>query len=360
MPESIPPIISRRLRGTLLIQSHHTRAAEVVRALGAVQSQDYAGAKWALGMRVRGSTDASIEREFDAGRILRTHVLRPTWHFVVPEDIRWMLALTGPRVNRTMGYYNDVFELDAKVFARSHAVMERALGGGNSLTRQELRAQLEPKIGPTPGMRLARVVMEAECTGLICSGPMRGKQFTYALLDERARPTKPFDRDDALRELSLRYFRTRGPATPQDFAWWSGLTVADANRAIDINGKALEPLDIGGRRYWSAAGARDAKLLASAHLLPNYDEYFIGYKDRSAIGQRLRSVKAVTGGSALIAHVIAVNGQLVGGWKRIAGKVVLNPIAKLTAAERKLVDAELKKLNAFVGAAGAGASTTAP
>ena len=296
------------------------------------------------------STDDAIQREIDAGRILRTHVLRPTWHFVAPEDIRWMQALTGARINRTMGYYNDVFRIDAKICARSHAVLERALAGGKALTRQELRAVLEPRIGPLGGQRLARVVMEAECTGLICSGPMRGKQFTYALVDERARPTKPRDRDDALRELGLRYFRTRGPATPQDFAWWSGLTVADANRAIQVNGKSLESEEIDGRRYWSAAGSRDAKVPRLARLLPNYDEFFIGYRDRSAIGQRLKSVEAVTGGNALIAHVIVIDGQLVGGWKRSAGGVVtLKPFLELSASEHKLVDAELRKLRAFLG-----------
>ena len=335
------------MRGTLLAGSPHTTGADVVRALGAVQAQDYPGAKWALGMRARGTTDASIQKEVDEGKILRTHVLRPTWHFVAPEDIRWMQALTGERVNRTMGYYNDVFELDARIFARSHAVMEKALAGGNALTRQELRALLEKKIGPTNGQRLARVVMQAECTGLICSGPMRGKQFTYALIEERAPAARTLDRDEALRELALRYFPTRGPATPQDFSWWSGLTVADANRAIGIAGKALEPVEVEGRRYWQGAGTRDTAVRPTAHLLPNYDEFFIGYRDRGAIGRRLRSAKSVMGGSALIAHVIAVNGQLVGGWKNLATPRLTLGV-KLTPAERKLVDAELMKLSVFL------------
>ena len=347
MSVSISQIVARRLRGTLLVGSRHTDATDVVRVLGAVQAQDFPGAKWALGMRVPGSTDASIQREVDSGRILRTHVMRPTWHFVAAEDIRWMQALTGERVNRTMGYYNTEFRLDAKVFARSHAVMEKALSGGKALTRQELRALLEKKIGPTSGQRLARVVMQAECTGLICSGPMRGKQFTYSLIEERSPRSRVLDRDEALRELAMRYFPTRGPATPQDFAWWSGLTVADANRAILMAAQAFESIEVNGRRYWQGAGTRDVKLRPSAHLLPNYDEFFIGYRDRGAIGERLRSSKSVMGGSALIAHVIAVNGQLVGGWKNLANPRLRLGV-KLTPAERKLVDAELKKLSAFL------------
>ena len=338
------------MRGTLLVGSRHASAADVVRALGAVQAQDFPGAKWALGMRARGSTDASIQREVDAGRILRTHVLRPTWHFVAPEDIRWMLALTGERVTRTMGYYNAEFRLDAKVFARSHDVMTRALEGGKALTRQELRAALEPKIGALKSQRLVRVVMQAECAGLICSGPMRGKQFTYSLIAERAPAAKVLERDEALLELAKRYFPTRGPATPQDFAWWSGLTVADATRAIEIAGKAFEPVEVGGRRYWQGAGTRDARVPPSAHLLPNYDEFFIGYRDRTAIAQRLETAKSVIGGNALISHVIVVNGQLVGGWKRVANTITLKPAAKLTGAEQMLVERELRKLNAFLGA----------
>jgi hypothetical protein len=350
MSVSTSQIVARRLRGTLLVGSRHRSGADVVRALGVVQAQDYPGAKWALGMRARGTTNASIQREVDAGRILRTHVLRPTWHFVTPDDIRWMLALTGERVSRTMGYYNLEFRLDAKIFARSHDVMIRALEGGRALTRQELRTQLEPKIGALGSERLVRVVMQAECAGLICSGPMRDKQFTYSLIAERAPGAKTLERDAALLELARRYFPTRGPATPQDFAWWSGLTVADANRAIQMAGKAFESVELGGRRYWQGAGTRDATIAPSAHLLPNYDEFFIGYRDRSAIGQRLKTTKSVMGGSALIGHVMVVNGQLVGGWKRMANVIALKPSAKLTPAERRLVDRELAKLNAFIAA----------
>ena len=355
MPARIAQIVARRLRGTLLIGSRHTSAAEVVKTLGAVQAQDYPGAKWALGMRVRGSTDASIQKEVDDGRILRTHVLRPTWHFVTPSDIRWMLALTGARVNRTMGYYNTEFKLDDQVFAKSRDAMVRALEGGKSLTRQELRAVLEPKIGALSSPRLVRVVMNAECMGLICSGPMRGKQFTYALIEERAKPAPAMDREEALCELVMRYFTTRGPATRQDCSWWSGLPIADVNRGMEVAGSRLEVMTIEGKSYWTVAGSRDVKAPPSARLLPNYDEFFIGYKDRSAIGQRLRSSQSVMGGSALIAHVIAVNGQLVGGWKNLA-KPQLKLGVRLTPAERKLVDVELKKLSAFLKGARSRAS----
>lgn len=348
---SVTFIVGRRLKGTLLIGGRHTTGAGVVRALGAVQAQDYPGAKWALAQRTRSATDASLQREIDGGRILRTHVLRPTWHFVAPEDIRWMLALTGPRVTRAMSYYDRQLQIDAKAVARSHATIGKVLAGGKALTRQELRVEIEKQVGPTSGSRLARLMMRAECDALICSGPMRGKQFTYALLDERVPSMPALDADDALRTLTVRYFSTRGPATAHDFAWWSGLTIADVKRGIASTGKALEAMEMDGRTYWMAAGSRDVTLPASAHLIPNYDEFFIGYRNRSAIGQRLKSVKAVTGGNALIAHVVIVNGQLVGGWKRITtskGSVAeLDLLIKLTRAERALVDASAARFSEF-------------
>ena len=322
--------------------------------MGAVQAQDYAGAKWALSMRARDATDAAIERELDAGRILRTHVLRPTWHFVAPEDIRWMLALTGPRVARIMSYYNAALGLTPAVFRKSRAVIEAALAGGNHLTRAELKERLRRAgIDATGTQRLARLVMQCELDAVICSGPRRGNQFTYALIDERAAPAPPLERDEALGELARRYFRTRSPATAADFAWWSGLTIADARRAIDIVGKPLARREEGGKTYFAWAGSRAIPRGRSAFLLPNYDEYFIGFRDRGAIGQRIRSSSLVTGGSALIAHVAVIDGQLVGGWKRVPGEkgvhVALTLVTKITPAERRRLGAQVKRFGRHVG-----------
>ncbi len=343
-----------RLANQFLTTTGPKRASDVVRALGAVQAQDYAGAKWALAQRVRGATHVDIEREIDGGSILRTHVLRPTWHFVAPEDIRWMLALTAPRVSTAMAYYNRRLELDAAVFRRSNAVLTKALAGGKSLTRGELKGSLERAGIPiTTGQRLGHLMMQAELDAVICSGPRRGKQFTYALLDERAPPTATKDRDEALLELTRRYFATRGPATVRDFAWWSGLTVADVKRGIDIAGRELQQIALDGGTYWLGAGrARRPKRSPSAHLLPNYDEYFIGFKDRSAIVQRLVDAKAVTAGNALLAHVVFVDGQLVGGWTRSVEKksivVTLTLQARLNAAERKRVAAAARAFGEFL------------
>jgi len=346
-------IARQRLARTFLANRPWSSGRDVVRALGAVQAQDYEGAKWALAQRTSGVTDASIEREFESGQILRTHVLRPTWHFVDPSDIRWMLSLTAPRIAAAMASYDRKLELDATVFRRSHAALTKALRDGKHLTRTELKAILaKAKVGTLGVQRAAHLLMHAELDALICSGPRRGKQFTYALLDERVPPVAPLERDEALLELTRRYFRGRSPATAHDFGWWSGLAMADARRGIDLARADLELVTIDGVAYW-VGDVPALRPKPSAHLLPNYDEFFIGYRDRSAIGVRLDSVKSVTGGNALIANVIAMDGQLVGGWRRTLGtdriRLDLQVLTRLSAAEQKRLLAEVRRYEAFAG-----------
>jgi hypothetical protein len=352
-------IAHQRLSGTFLITKPWVTGRNVVRALGAVQAQDYEGAKWALSLRTTGATDDSIEREFTAGSILRTHVLRPTWHFVDPVDIRWMLALTGPQVMKRMAPYDRHLEITTAHYRRCNAALTRALRDGVHLTRAELKAVLsKAKVGPlgvgTLGVqRTAHLLMRAELEAVICSGPRRGKQFTYALLDDRVPPAPTRDRDEALLELTRRYFDTRSPATAQDFCWWSGLAMADVKHGLELARAELEQVTIDDKTYWTT-GARAGKPAAAAYLLPNYDEFFIGYRDRSAIGKRLASTRAVTGWNASFAHVVIVDGQLVGGWKRSPGreriKLQFSIMTKLTAPERARVTAQVRRFEAFVGA----------
>ena len=345
----------RRLAAQFLTTPGPAKPADVVRRLGAVQAQDYPSAKWALALRTRKAmTDAAVERAVDAGAIVRTHVLRPTWHFVACEDLRWMLALTGPRVSQSLSSYNRALEITPAVIRRSHAAIVKALEGGKHLTRAEVKAVLaRAKVGALGGHRFGHLVVQAELDAIVCSGARRGKHATYALLDERVPAATGIDRDAALAELARRYFPTRGPASAHDFAWWSGLTVGDARRAVAILGKELEPVEVGGRPFWMSAKAKTPPRKPCAHLLPNYDEYFIGLADRSAIGRRLGSVERVTGGNALINHIATVNGQIVGGWKRFTAgpRVTLrfDLLARLTRAERRLVDREIERYRAFAG-----------
>lgn len=340
-------ITQRRLHNQGLLDPRFSRPEEAVRALGAVQAQDYAGAKWALGLRLRDVSEAQVEQAFAAGLILRTHVLRPTWHFVTPGDIRWLLALTAPRVHTANASYYRKSELDQAIFTRSHKALTKALRDGQQLTRDELRVVLQRAGINTEGdFRMNYLMMRAELDGIICSGPRRGKQFTYALLEERVPPTKAWERAEALSELTRRYFATRGPATLQDFAWWSGLTMADVKQGVAQIESELAQEEIDGKKYWCGAGSSSPAPAAQpvAHLLPNYDEYFIGFKDRSAIMQLLRAYAPDELQRALGAHIVVIDGQVVGGWKRTLKRfevvVELNLLTSQTPTEnRALIDA---------------------
>ena len=346
-------VARRRLAAQRLIGAPFADATEVVRAQGAVQAQDYPSAKWALALRCPNATDSVVEQAIADGRILRTHVLRPTWHFVDPSDIRWMLRLTAQRVIARMAPYSRQLELDADTFRRSNAAVTRALRDGRQVTRKELDDVLKGERIRTETPRLAHLLMRAELDGIVCSGARRGKQFTYSLLEERIPSAPSMDRDEALLELTRRYFSTRGPATPQDFAWWSGLTVGDAKRGIDIAGAELRRDEIDGTAYWVTKSVVPPGGVRTAHLLPNYDEYFIGYRDRGAILELVRGVKPKATLNGLTAHVIAVDGQIVGGWKRSLKRngvaVELNPVITLTGAQRKAISIAVERYGAFLG-----------
>jgi hypothetical protein len=313
---------------------------EVVQWLGAVQAQDYEAAKWAVGLRTLGTTDADVEQAISNGALLRTHVLRPTWHFVTPEDIRWMLGLTAPRVNAASAYYYRALELDDQLFQRSNAVLEQALQGGKHLTRTELLAALQQAGVNTEGLRSAYLMMRAELDGVICSGARRGKQITYALLSERAPQAKALAREEALEKLTTRYFTGHGPATVQDFVWWSGLTTTDAKAGLELAKAHLAQEVIEGTAYWFAASLSPVQdLPPSAYLLPNYDEYIVGYADRGAIFDPANAHKLDARGSVLAQHTMVSNGRIVGTWKRTLQKgqalLAFSPFTALSEDEHQ-------------------------
>lgn len=343
-----------RLTNQRISKPTFERPADVVDWLCAVQAQDFAGTKWALGLRMRTALDADIERAFNAGSILRTHVLRPTWHFVRPADIRWLLALTAPRIKKLMAYRYRQLELDPRTLKRTNAALERALRDGEELTRDELRDVLRDAGIPLVGVkRMTHIVMRAELDGIVCSGPRRGKQFTYALFDVRAPRARTLDRDEALAELAKRYFQSRGPATVQDFAKWSGLTVADARIGLEGVKQELHQKVVEGRTYWLPRGSRrPASASPTAYLLSIYDEYISGYKDRSAIVEPGHATKLVGMGNALTS-VIVLDGQIAGTWKRrLESKEVTvetNFFDRPTNAGRQAVAAAAKRYGEFLG-----------
>jgi hypothetical protein len=349
-PPSASPILQQRLRQQHLSQSVFSAPEQVVDWLGAVQAQDYLGAKWALGLRMRQATDAAVEAAFTEGTILRTHVMRPTWHFVTPADIRWLLGLTAPRVNAASAYMYRRVELDEDLFARSNKVLAKALQGGRHLTRAELGSALAGAGIVADGVRLGYIVLHAELDAVVCSGPRRGKQFTYALLDERIPPSRVWERDEALAELTRRYFTGHGPATVRDFTWWSGLTVADARAGIDMSASHLTHEIIEGRTYWFATSMpTEVEPSREAYLLPAYDEFLVGF----ASFDQSRKAGQPDGKNLLFNSTILCGGQVIGSWKRTFTKEVvaieLSPFAPLSASEAEAVGDASRRYGAFLG-----------
>jgi hypothetical protein len=327
-------IAAARLHNQSITTSPHRRPADVVVRLGAVQAQDYPAARWALALRMHGRpTGAAIDRAVEDGRIVRTHVLRPTWHFVAAPDLRWMLELTAPRVRQALAYANRYYELDEALRARATAIFESALGRGECLTRAELGEQLKRARFDATGVRLALLTVHAELEGVICSGPVRGKQTTHALLASRVPAAPALARDEAIGKLTRRYFQSHGPATIRDFTWWSSLTAKDARRGLDIARAQQHAID--GITYWSIGDTRLRKTPPRAvHLLPIYDEYLVAYRDLAAVPR----AAAMRG---RLQPAIVAGGQIAGTWRTIRGTRGI--VLKLTA-DRRLSETERRAL----------------
>lgn len=319
-------ITTQRLYNQHLSRQTLNQPAAIVRHLGAVQAQEYAHAKWAIGMRSLDLTDARVEKAMEDGEIIRTHLMRPTWHFVARDDIRWMLELTGPRVHTANNHYYKQSGLDTDTLKRSNDLMATALQGGNYLTRKDLLEILEQKGIPAGDtIRSSYIMMYAELEGVICSGPRKGKQFTYALISERAPDALTLDPDEALAELVRRYFSSHGPATIADFVWWSGLTVADTKRGLGLNKDYLESAIIGDSEYYfppiaSSESFVDAE--ETAYLLPIYDEYGNAYKRREALFDPSYDVQAKAGNLPTVPFQcqVVIGGKMLGTWNRTHSK----------------------------------------
>lgn len=350
-------LVNHCLLNHRLIAPTFADPSAVVQWLGAAQAQDYAGAKWSLGQRLDPQqatvTDAAVEQAFDAGAILRTHVLRPTWHFVAPADIRWLLALTAPRVHALNAPYYRRAGLDDDLYARACRVLTTALQGNCRLTRDEVRAELAAAgLATDVELRLAYLLMRAELDGLICSGPRRGKQFTYALLEERVPPGSPLPREQALAELARRYFTSHGPATVHDLARWASLTLAEARQGLADAAAHLESAEIDGQTCWFAPGAEAPPVGAPvAHLVSIYDEYVIGYKEWSAIVDEADAAVLRDLGNDLT-NVLLIDGRIVGTWKRTVSRrslqVTLRPLRPLDPAQSAAAAAAAQRLGAFL------------
>jgi len=353
---SFADLVERRLRNHRLVAGRTVSPEVVVAGLGAVQAQDYLGMQWAVAQRAGDCTDADVEDALSRGAILRTHVLRPTWHLVAPADIRWILALSAPRVHALNAPYYRQTGLDAKVLARSDDLIARAVQGGRYLTRDDLSEALRDAGIRADGLRLALLLMHAELETVVCNGPRRGKQLTYAALDERAPATRALAPDEALAELARRYFTGHGPARAQDFAWWSGLRVADAQAAIAALGTALDSRRVGDETFWSAANGarrrRPPRESPRVHLLPSYDEYVVAYRNHAPIVEAGHAKTLSIRGGFVGAAVLIVDGRVAGSWRRTLGRdrvtVQTQMLVPLSPAARSALEREAQRYGQFL------------
>jgi hypothetical protein len=327
-----------RMRNQHLWASSLQTPREVVHRIAAMQAQEYPVAKWSVAQRTGRITDGDMDQAFADGTILRTHLLRPTWHFVLPVDIRWLQDLTAPRVHVLNAHYYRKLGLDDDYFAKSNALLAAVLEGGRHLTRKELGVELNRAGIEASGLRLGYTMMRAELDAVVCSGVMRGKQHTYALLDERAPNAKTMARDEALAELTRRYFTTRGPATLKDYIRWSSLTAAAGRRGLDMLGSELQHEVVDGRAYWFAEGSLSPDHTSeTVDLVQVYDEVVMSYSE---------SRDALTGNSiardeAGYMHAVLLGGRWIGRWRAVRSKA---SVAVETSLDRPFNRVEARAL----------------
>jgi len=351
-----PDIAGRRLRNQRIAGAGFERPGEVVAWMGAVQAQDYLGALWALGIRMKTAREETIEQAIADRTIVRTWPLRGTLHFVAPADIRWMVALLRPRVIAGQRARHRQLELDQAVFDRSRDPVMRALEGGRRLTRDALYETLESAGISTAGQRGIHILQRLALEGILCFASREGRQQTFALLEEWVPAARTLTHDEALAELAERYFQSHGPATLQDFTWWSGLTVADAKVGIELAGPRLEREVVDGQASWFAAASPAARPAANpasptVWLLPPFDEYTVAYKDRSAVLDPAHG--RVMSSNGIFYPVIVLDGQVAGTWRRVFKQgsvmITLSPFAPLKKKEQQAAALAAERYGAFLG-----------
>lgn len=346
-------ISTLRLHNQQIASTNFKTAKELVDWMSAMQAQDYNQAKWAIGVRLPHLTEAQIESAFNQGEIIRTHLMRPTWHFVSDDDIYWLLELTAKQIKSTTKSRHRDLGLTENELKKSKEVLVKSLEGNRSLTREELGDQLNRAGINTFEQRLPHILMDAEIDGIICSGAISGKKQTYVLLAERVPVKKIITKEEALALLAKKYFTSHGPATLADFVWWSGLPITDARKALEMNKETLISETIGTETYWFANTInRASSPTNSVYLLPAFDEYLISYKNRSAAITADHHTKAISN-NGIFWPIIVVNGQISGLWKRTLKKdtvlIELNHFRPHNKKEIGLIEKAAESFGRFSG-----------
>jgi len=340
-------LINHQLSGT-----EYTTPRQIVAYFGMMQAQDFNSAKWAIGARLSGCTEKQVQEAFDKGEIIRTHVLRPTWHFVTPENIRWMLQLSGKRIMQSMKSRDHELGLTEEIYTKCYRIVENAFEKEDNITREELVKILHNAGMKVDASQFYHVITGAEANGIVCSGAMRGKDQTYALLEKRVPATKPLTKEESLAKLARIYFTAHGPATLHDFVWWSGLTVSEVRQGLESVQTELISEIIDGQKYWMPdIDFRLSEGRSELHLLPAFDEYIVGYKDRTAVLTSEDHRKAISS-NGVFRPVVVKNGRVIGLWKKaVSGKkkITLTPFEAVDHSTQQLIDKATEKFQKFCG-----------
>ncbi len=336
---TIDEVLALRMKNLLLASVETRTPSDVVSWMGALQAQDLASGEWSFGVRCGGTTQADIHQATVDRQILRTWPMRGTVHFVPPADAKWMLDVTGARALTGAAGRRERLGLTEGIVTKATEVLREALRGGRCLTRADCVARLIDAGVHTAPEHGYHLLWYASQIGVTCIGPQQGKEQTFVLLDEWVPQPNVLDRDEALTTLAIRYFQSHGPATEKDFVGWTGLLVSDARSGIMLAGEILSavntvsgPMVVGTQSLDASPSTeiQDDELL----LLPGFDEYLLGYKDRTAMIRTEHSDQVVPGGNGVFKPTLVAKGRVIGTWKRTVKKqrvdMQANPFSPFT------------------------------
>lgn len=345
-------ISNTRLASQQIADTLFKTPREIVSWMGAMQAQDYIMAKWAVGVRLKNPSEKIVEEAIDKGEILRTHLLRPTWHFVSPDDIYWMTKLTAAKIKTSFKSRHKQMEITDSILKKTLGIIEKELADGVSLTRNDLAQKFRNKGIKTDENRLSHILFCAEFETVICSGPIKENRPTYSLLSYRVPKKKELGREESLAELAKRYFTSHAPATIQDFSWWSNLSLTEIRRAVDsIKSDFISEDTDAGKYLIPGSFSWDINPKSSVHLLPAYDEFLISYRDRSHSLHATHNKKTISA-NGIFFPVVVINGQVSGLWQRTIQKnkliVKVNTFGEQGKTIKRQIEKKAKEYGKFL------------
>lgn len=327
---TVKDLLTLRLANQQVCSHSFIKPKDIVAWMGAMQAQDYAMARWAVGLRLAAPDNKAVQKTIDEGGIIRTHLLRPTWHFVSSENAGWILDLTAPHIQASMKPRLKELELTSRVLSKTLNLMDRLLRDGAHLTRDDIIAVLERNKIATRDQRSSYLLMWAELEKIICSGALKGMKNTYAHFALRVKEQKSLSRDEGLYRIAQRYFTSHGPATLIDFANWSGLPMSDAKKALKSAEDILTSEKIDSKTYWFREQPVDESAFNKVYFLPAFDEFVIGYKDRSACLFDKDKAEVISK-NGMFFPIVVFRGKVVGSWRKSKAKNEVRITHKLFA-----------------------------